>query len=201
MTAGAMGDAGAISFFPSKNLGGYGDGGMVLTQRDDIAESVRMLRVHGSKPKYYHKIVGYNSRLDAVQAAVLSVKLRHLDEWSETRRARARAYDRLFAGSAVATPKVRPGNTHIFHQYTVRVPDRDKLREHMSSKGVGTEVYYPVPLHLQECFASLGYKAGDLPEAERAAAECLSLPVYPELTEEQQRYVAGALLEYVEGRR
>jgi dTDP-4-amino-4,6-dideoxygalactose transaminase len=153
--------------------------------------------VHGSKPKYYHKIVGFNSRLDALQAAILNVKLDHLDDWSEARRSKAGRYNKLFEGSAVVTPAVDPANTHIYHQYTVRVPRRDDLRAHLASKEIGTEVYYPVPLHLQECFSSLGYKAGDFPEAERAAAECLSLPVYPELTDEQQDYVARSLLEFI----
>lgn len=196
-SAGTMGNSGALSFFPSKNLGGCGDGGMVLTQNDAVAEKVRLLRVHGSKPKYYHKIVGFNSRLDALQAAILSVKLRHLDAWSEGRRKKAMAYDKLFSGSPVVTPVIQPGNTHIFHQYTIRVRRRDDLRAHLASKSIGSEIYYPVPLHVQECFASLGYKAGDMPESERAAAECLSLPVYPELIEEQQNYVAETVLEFV----
>ncbi len=195
--AGTMGASGALSFFPSKNLGGYGDGGMVLTQRDDVAERLRLLRVHGSKPKYYHKIVGFNSRLDALQAAILNVKLGHLDGWSEARRAKAKRYDALFEGSAVVRPAVDAANTHIYHQYTIRVPQRDGLRAHLASKEIGTEVYYPVPLHLQECFSSLGYRAGDFPEAEKAAAECLSLPVYPELTDEQQDYVARSVLEFL----
>jgi dTDP-4-amino-4,6-dideoxygalactose transaminase len=195
--AGTMGTSGALSFFPSKNLGGYGDGGMALTQRDDVAERLRLLRVHGSKPKYYHKIVGFNSRLDALQAAILSVKLNHLDDWSEARRAKAGRYNKLFEGTAVVTPAVDAANTHIYHQYTVRVARRDELRAHLASKEIGTEVYYPVPLHLQECFSSLGYKAGDFPEAERAAGECLSLPVYPELTDEQQDYVARSVLEFI----
>ena len=195
--AGTMGSAGTLSFFPSKNLGGYGDGGMVLTRDDEVGERVRLLRVHGSKPKYYHKIVGFNSRLDALQAAVLSAKLRHLDRWSDGRRERARAYDRLFEGSPVVTPVIERGNTHIFHQYTVRVPRRDDLRSFLASKEIGTEIYYPVPLHLQECFRSLGYREGDLPESERAAKECLSLPVYPELSEEQQQFVAEGVLEFV----
>lgn len=195
--AGTMGTSGGLSFFPSKNLGAFGDGGMILTRHDDVAERLRLLRVHGSKPKYYHKIVGFNSRLDALQAAILSVKLRHLDAWSEGRRGRAARYDELFKDSPVVTPVVRPGNVHIFHQYTVRVPRRDDLRAHLASKNIGNEVYYPVPLHLQECFSSLGYKKGDLPISERAAAECLSLPVYPELTDGQQDYVAESVLEFV----
>jgi len=195
--AGTMGAAGTLSFFPTKNLGAYGDGGMVLTQDDEVGEKIRLLRVHGSKPKYYHKIVGFNSRLDALQAAIVSAKLMHLDRWTERRRENARAYNKLFEGSPVTTPVIRPGNTHTFHQYTIRAPRRDELRSHLASKDIGSEIYYPVPLHLQECFKSLGYKEGDLPESERAAKECLSLPVYPELTEEQLEYVAASVLEFV----
>ncbi len=197
--AGAMGSSGALSFFPSKNLGGCGDGGMILTQDDDTAETLRLLRVHGSKPKYHHKMVGFNSRLDALQAAVLHVKLGHLDDWSDGRRSRARAYDELFAKTAVRTPVIDVGNTHIFHQYTVRAPKRDELREYLSSREIGSEIYYPVPLHLQECFASLGYSEGDLPEAEAAVKECLSLPVYPELTDDQVEYVALEVRRFYEG--
>ncbi len=195
--AGTMGTSGALSFFPSKNLGACGDGGMILTRSDEIGEKVRLLRVHGAKPKYYHKIVGFNSRLDALQAAILHVKLAHLDEWSEGRRSKARAYDERFAGSGVVTPVIDEGNTHIFHQYTVRVPKRDELRGYLTDHDIGSEVYYPVPLHLQDCFSSLGYKRGDLPEAEKAAAECLSLPVYPELTDDQVSYVADTVLDFV----
>jgi dTDP-4-amino-4,6-dideoxygalactose transaminase len=195
--AGTMGASGGLSFFPSKNLGACGDGGMILTRHDDVAERLRLLRVHGSKPKYYHKIVGFNSRLDALQAAILAVKLRHLDTWSEGRRGRAARYNGIFKDSPVVTPVVRPENTHIFHQYTIRVQRRDELREHLASNDIGSEVYYPVPLHVQECFSSLGYKQGDLPESERAAAECMSLPVYPELTDEQQDYVGETVLEFV----
>jgi dTDP-4-amino-4,6-dideoxygalactose transaminase len=195
--AGTMGTSGGLSFFPSKNLGACGDGGMILTRHDDVAEKLRLLRVHGSKPKYYHKIVGFNSRLDALQAAILSVKLRHLDAWSEGRRGRAARYDELFKGSPVVTPVIEPGNTHIFHQYTIRVPRRDALRSHLAENDIGSEIYYPVPLHIQECFSSLGYKEGDLPESERAAKECMSLPVYPELTDEQQDYVAKTALGFL----
>jgi dTDP-4-amino-4,6-dideoxygalactose transaminase len=195
--AGTMGTAGTLSFFPSKNLGAYGDGGMVLTRNDDVGDKIKLLRVHGSRPKYYHKVVGFNSRLDALQAAILSAKLAYLDRWTEGRREKARAYDKLFEGSPVKTPVIESGNTHIFHQYTIRVPRRDDLRSHLASKDIGAEIYYPVPLHLQECFQSLGYREGDLPESERAAKECMSLPVYPELTVEQQEYVAAAVLEFV----
>jgi dTDP-4-amino-4,6-dideoxygalactose transaminase len=195
--AGTMGLAGTLSFFPSKNLGAYGDGGMVLTQDDEIGDRIRLLRVHGSRPKYYHKIVGFNSRLDAIQAAVLSAKLAHLDRWTQGRCQKAQAYDKFFESSPVVTPAIERGNSHIFHQYTIRVARRDDLRAHLASKDIGTEIYYPVPLHLQECFRSLGYKQGDMPESERAARECLSLPVYPELTADQQEYVASTVLEFV----
>jgi dTDP-4-amino-4,6-dideoxygalactose transaminase len=170
---------------------------MVLTQDDEIGDRIRLLRVHGSRPKYYHKIVGFNSRLDAIQAAVLSAKLAHLDRWTQGRRQKAQAYDKFFESSPVVTPAIERGNSHIFHQYTIRVARRDDLRAHLASKDIGTEIYYPVPLHLQECFRSLGYKQGDMPESERAARECLSLPVYPELTADQQEYVASTVLEFV----
>jgi dTDP-4-amino-4,6-dideoxygalactose transaminase len=195
--AGTMGTTGTLSFFPSKNLGAYGDGGMVLTRDDEMGDKIKLLRVHGSRPKYYHKIVGFNSRLDALQAAILSAKLEHLDRWTQGRRLKASAYDKFFEGSPVTTPVIERGNTHIFHQYTIRVKRRDDLRKHLASKDIGSEIYYPVPLHLQECFRSLGYKEGDLPESEKAAKECMSLPVYPELTDDQQEYVATSVLEFV----
>ncbi|MGH9840088.1 MAG: DegT/DnrJ/EryC1/StrS family aminotransferase [Blastocatellia bacterium] len=190
--AGTMGVISAFSFFPSKNLGGAGDGGMMTTDDDELAAKLRMLRVHGMEPKYYHRVVGINSRLDALQAAVLSVKLRHLDQWTEARQANAVRYEKLFAEAGVeevVRPKVHDDCRHIFHQYTIRCPRRDELKSVLQTAGIGSEVYYPVPLHLQECFAFLGHKPGDLPETERAAGECLSLPIYPELTAEQQQYV------------
>jgi dTDP-4-amino-4,6-dideoxygalactose transaminase len=199
--AGNMGDAGCFSFFPSKNLGGAGDGGLITTDDDDLAAKLRLLRVHGMDPKYYHKVVGVNSRLDALQAAVLGVKLKYVDQWNEARRRTAARYDRLFAEARieeVSPPRECAEMRHIYHQYTIRCVRRDELKSFLQRQGVGTEVYYPVPLHLQECFKSLGYREGDLPETERAAQECLSLPVYPELTAEQQTYVVEQILRFYE---
>jgi dTDP-4-amino-4,6-dideoxygalactose transaminase len=196
--SGSMSDFGCFSFFPSKNLGGAGDGGMVVTQNAELAEKVRLLKEHGSKPKYYHSIVGTNSRLDALQAAILRVKLRHLDRWSEGRAKNAALYDRLFEGSPVGRPFHDPRTRHIYNQYVIRSPKRDALRAFLTDRGIGTEVYYPVPLHLQKCFASLGYKEGDMPHSEAAAHETLALPIYPELTEDQIRYVAATVREFTE---
>ena len=196
ITTGTLGDACAFSFFPTKNLGAFGDAGMVVTPHAETAERLRKLRVHGGRQMYHHEEVGYNSRLDALQAAVLSVKLPHLPGWSAKRRENARFYDEALAGvEGVATPVVPPENESIFNQYTVRVPGgrRDALAAHLRDHGVGSGVYYPVPLHLQECFAYLGYRRGDFPESERAAEEVLSLPVYPELTESQREHVAASV--------
>ena len=200
--AGAMGDIGCFSFYPSKNLGGAGDGGMLTTDADATAERLRALRVHGSPVKYYHTMIGINSRLDSLQAAVLRVKLPHLDAWSDARGRNAARYDRLFeeAGLAgrVRLPQVRADARHIFNQYVVRVgPERDALAAHLRRQDIGTDVYYPVPLHLQECFRYLGYTEGDFPESERAARETLALPIYPELTGEQQEYVVAAIAEFL----
>ena len=197
--AGSIGHYGCFSFFPSKNLGGAGDGGMVVTQDADRAERVRVLRSHGGKPKYYHRVIGGNFRLDALQAAVVSAKLPHLDEWTAGRQRNAQRYDRLFtqAGAKVGLPKVAM-NRHIFNQYVIRSSKRDQLQAYLKQKGVGTEVYYPVPLHLQDCFAYLGQKAGSYPESEAAANETLALPVYPELTEAQARYVVECVAEFLE---
>jgi dTDP-4-amino-4,6-dideoxygalactose transaminase len=197
--AGSIGTLGCYSFFPSKNLGGFGDGGMIVTQDDDLAERLRLLRVHGGQQMYHHRWVGWNSRLDALQAAVLRIKLPHLDDWSEGRAANAARYDGWFAESGVLEsgqvrlPARAENCRHIFNQYTLRAKRRDELREHLKSEGIGHSVYYPVPLHLQECFRELGYKEGDLPEAERACREVISLPVYPELTREQQQRVVSAV--------
>jgi dTDP-4-amino-4,6-dideoxygalactose transaminase len=196
--AGSVGDFGCFSFFPSKNLGGAGDGGMVTAQDEALAERVRLLREHGAKPKYYHAIVGTNSRLDALQAAILRVKLQHLDRWSEGRARNAALYDSLFEGTGIGRPYHDPRTRHIYNQYVIRVDDRDGLRRHLTDRNVGHEVYYPVPLHLQQCFANLGYKAGDLPLAEAAARDTLALPIYPELTEEQIRYTAASVTEFTE---
>jgi len=192
--AGQFGGMCCFSFFPSKNLGAFGDAGMIVTDDPALAEACRILRGHGAQPKYYHKVIGGNFRLDALQAAILSVKLKHLDEWSAARRRNAARYDDLLAGSRVVVPKVRDGNVSIYNQYTLRAGDRrDALRDHLQKCGIGCEVYYPVPLHLQECFAYLGGKPGDCPAAEAAAKEVLSIPIYPELTREQQAYVASAI--------
>jgi dTDP-4-amino-4,6-dideoxygalactose transaminase len=196
--AGSMSDYGCFSFFPSKNLGAAGDGGMIVTQNAEYAERVRLLREHGSKPKYYHSMVGTNSRLDALQAAILRVKLKHLDRWSEARARNAALYDQLFEGAHVGRPWKDPRARHIYNQYVIRVPKRDELKKHLTERGVGTEIYYPVPLHLQKCFAMLGGKAGDLPQSEAAAAETLALPIYPELSEDQIRYVATCVREFTD---
>ncbi|MBV6522955.1 MAG: UDP-2-acetamido-2-deoxy-3-oxo-D-glucuronate aminotransferase [Gemmatimonadaceae bacterium] len=192
--AGETATIGTFSFFPSKNLGAYGDGGMMVTQSDEIATRLRRLRVHGGAKQYFHDEVGYNSRLDALQAAVLVAKLPHLAHWSAGRRANAAYYNSAFADvPEVTTPVVAPENESIFNQYTLRVDRRDELQAYLKSKGIGSAIYYPLPLHLQPCFAYLGYKEGALPEAERAAKEVLSLPIYPELTSEQLDEVAGTV--------
>jgi dTDP-4-amino-4,6-dideoxygalactose transaminase len=197
--AGSMGAIGCFSFYPSKNLGGAGDGGMLVTNDLEHARRLHMLRVHGEERKYFHKVVGLNSRLDALQAAVLRVKLPHLDAWTGARQRNAQQYELMFGDAGIADkidlPFVRAGARHIFHQFVIRVRDgrRDALREHLRVRGVGTDVYYPVPLHLQECFAFLGYKDRDFPIAEAAAQETLALPVYPELTAEQQDYVVSSI--------
>ena len=192
--AGEIATIGTFSFFPSKNLGGYGDGGMMVTQDDALAERLRRLRVHGGLKTYYHDEVGFNSRLDALQAAVLRAKLPHLEQWSEGRRRNAAYYTEAFADlPQVTTPFVDPNNTSIFNQYTIRAERRDELQAHLNASKIGNSIYYPLPLHLQPCFAYLGYKEGALPESERAATEVLSLPVYPELTRAQLDDVVGAV--------
>lgn len=192
----SIGRLGTLSFFPSKNLGAFGDAGMIVTNDVELGDRLRILREHGSKPKYYHKWIGGNFRLDALQAAVLRIKLRHLDAWSKKRQENARRYDAMFAGTKVVTPKIAKGNVSIYNQYCIRVPNRDKLREHLNAQGIGNEVYYPVPLHMQECFKHLGGKAGDLPVSEKAAAEVLAIPIYPELTEAQQQRVAETIINF-----
>ncbi len=196
--SGSMCDFGTFSFFPSKNLGGAGDGGMMVTQNAELAEKARMLCNHGAKPKYYHSLVGTNSRLDALQAAILRVKLRHLDRWSERRAQNAALYNRLFEGSKVGRPHHDTRTRHIYNQYVIRVPNRDALKKHLAEKNIGCEVYYPVPLHVQKCFAHLGYKPGDMPVSEAAALETLALPIYPELTEDMIRHVAQTVRDFVE---
>ena len=195
--AGSFGDVGCLSFFPTKNLGAFGDAGMCVTDDAALAERMAVLRVHGGKPKYYHALIGGNFRIDELQAAVLNVKLPHLDEWTAARQRNAAFYDAAFAcarlGGALRTPHVRPGVRHIFNQYAVRVHGRDALRQQLADAGVGTEIYYPVPLHLQQCFAYLGHRAGDYPLSEQAAAETLALPIYPELSETQLQYVVDSI--------
>jgi dTDP-4-amino-4,6-dideoxygalactose transaminase len=192
--AGAVATIGTFSFFPSKNLGGYGDGGMIVTQDEALATRLRRLRVHGGLKTYFHDEVGFNSRLDTLQAAVLLAKLPHLEQWSAARRRNAAYYDAAFAGlSEVKTPSVDPQNVSIYNQYTLRVERRDDLQSHLKSRGIGHSVYYPLPLHLQPCFAYLGYREGACPESEGAAKEVVSLPIYPELTEGQLDEVVGAV--------
>jgi dTDP-4-amino-4,6-dideoxygalactose transaminase len=197
--AGSMGTAGCFSFFPSKNLGAFGDGGLVTTNDDQLAREVRLLRNHGAEPKYFHSRIGGNFRLDALQAAVLRVKLPHLSRWAGMRRGNADRYTRLIqeAGLSgqIVTPVEPPGRRHVYNQYVVRVPNRDRVRAHLAEQGIGTEIYYPVPFHLQDCFAPLGHHRGDFPEAEAAADSTLALPVYSELTVDQQRAVVSALAE------
>lgn len=198
--AGSIGAIGCFSFFPSKNLGAFGDAGMCTATDDALAEKLRVLRVHGGKPKYYHQLVGGNFRLDEIQAAVLNVKLKHLDAWTAARQRNADLYDRLFRQAGlterVGLPARTPGYRHIFNQYVVRVSDRDRLREHLAKHHIGTEIYYPVPLHIQKCFADLGGKTGDCPESERAALETVALPVYPELVPQQLEYVVDVIKQF-----
>ena len=196
--AGSIGTTGCFSFFPSKNLGGMGDGGMVVTQDSELADRLAQCRNHGSKPKYYHRWVGANFRLDTIQAAGLIVKLKHLDDWSAKRRANADRYNEHFADfERVITPTVRDYNVTIYNQYVIRVPRRDELQAFLTDNGIGTAIYYPLSLHQQECFASLGYAAGDFPESEKAAAETLAIPIYPELSDEQICYVADKIKEFL----
>ncbi|MGN7175941.1 transcriptional regulator [Paenibacillus sp. FSL R5-0490] len=198
-SVGELGTAATYSFFPTKNLGAYGDGGMIVTDNDDVAEKCRVIRVHGSKPKYYHHVLGYNSRLDELQAAVLNVKFPHLDTWSEMRRKNADTYTSLLkekVGDHVVTPVEKEGNYHVFHQYTLRVENRDELQKYLQEQGVSTMIYYPLPLHVQPVFQELGYKEGDLPITEKAAKEALSLPMFPELKREQQEYVVEKIAEF-----
>ena len=223
---GTIGDIGCFSFFPSKNLGCYGDGGLVTTDDDDLAFKLKIKRVHGGEPKYYHKVIGGNFRLDAIQAAVLRVKLPHLDKWSEQRRKNAETYNKFFIESGLAeetgkikfdnknkvlipkaiykseirNPKSEIRNYHIYNQYIIRVEKRDELRKFLSDKDIGTEIYYPVPFHLQECFADLKYKKGDFPLSEQAGDTTIALPIYPELSPEQQKFVVEKIKEFISGK-
>ncbi len=198
--SGAIGDVGAYSFFPTKNLGGAGDGGMITTSSQERAERLMKLRVHGGRERYYHDEVGYNSRLDEVQAAVLRVKLRHLDGWNRERTKVAGLYNQgLSRVNEVVTPRVPKDRTHIYHQYVIRAQRRDELKAHLEASSIGAMIYYPVPLHLQKCFAFLGYKQGDLPETEKAAAEVLALPIFAELSETEVAEVCAAIGSFYKG--
>lgn len=200
--AGTIGDLGCFSFFPSKNLGGFGDGGLVCTNSEELAGKLRMLRVHGESTKYYHDLTGLNSRLDALQAAVLSVKLKYLENWCAARIERARTYGELFAAgelvskSIIAVPAVPSDKSHVFNNYCIRVQRRDELRQFLAEAGIQSEIYYPLPLHLQKCFATCGYRRGDFPHAELAAAQILALPLYPELTAAQQDKIIRRIADF-----
>jgi dTDP-4-amino-4,6-dideoxygalactose transaminase len=193
---GSFGDVACFSFYPTKNLGAYGDGGMVTTNNSEIAERVDVLRRQGGKTKYHHEVLGFNSRLDELQAALLRVKLRHLDDWQAERRRVAARYDELLGSREVKTPWVRPDVTHVYHQYTLQVARRDELQGFLEERGIGTMIYYPVPLHLQGLYDDLGYTEGSLPVSEQAAHQVLSLPIYPELTEDQIQTVVQAIDEF-----
>jgi dTDP-4-amino-4,6-dideoxygalactose transaminase len=201
---GGIGVFGCFSFFPSKNLGAFGDAGLLTTNDDARAERARLLRTHGMKPKYYHHLVGANFRMDALQAAVLRVKAPHLASWTDGRRANAARYRRAFRAAgldlSVTLPDEPADRAHIYNQFVIRTPERDGLKRHLDERGIGNEIYYPVPFHLQPCFADLGYRRGDFPHAERAAAECLAIPIYGELTEAQQASVVGAIGGFVRQR-
>jgi dTDP-4-amino-4,6-dideoxygalactose transaminase len=196
--AGKIGDFGCFSFYPTKNLGAFGDAGMIVTDNPLLAEKVRLLRVHGSQPKYFHKMIGINSRLDTIQAAILLVKLKYLEKWTAERQRKAKRYEALFQNllssvKGLELPAVQFQNRHIFHQYVIRVPERDRLRQYLAEEGIGTDIYYPVPLHLQECYSFLKYRRGDLPVSEKASEEVLALPIYPELTEDHQNAVVNRI--------
>lgn len=201
-TVGGIGALGCFSFFPSKNLGAFGDAGLIVTNDGTVAARARLMRVHGMEPKYFHHLVGGNFRMDELQAAVLRVKAPHLAAWTEARRLNAARYVRMFneagMGERLTMPVEPPGYRHIFNQFVVRTADRDGLKRHLDARGIGNEIYYPVPFHLQRCFANLGYHSGDFPHAERAASESLAIPIYGELTVEQQQAVVGAIAEHVQ---
>ena len=201
---GSIGACGCFSFFPSKNLGGAGDGGMVTSNDPELADRVSLLRVHGSRRKYYYDIIGFNSRLDALQAAILRVKLRHLTEWTEQRRRNAGRYRELFSTAGllgqVTLPKEPAGCYHVYNQFVIRVADRDALREHLRQDGIPTEIYYPLPLHLQPAFQYLGYQSGAFPESESASQQVLALPIFPELTEENQAAVVNSIADFYRSR-
>ena len=194
--SGSLGDLGCFSFFPSKNLGGMGDGGMVTCNSKELEELIHMLRIHGGRPKNYHATLGINGRLDTIQASILIKKLEHLDDWCDKRRQKASYYTEKMKGFDLVTPKIMSFNKHVFHQYVIRVKERDGLMEHLQANNIGCAVYYPVPQHLQECMADLGYKEGDLPETEKAAKETLALPIFPEITEGEQDYVIESIKDF-----
>ena len=196
--AGQIGDLGCFSFYPTKNLGAFGDAGMTVTDNPALAEKVKLLRVHGSQPKYFHKAIGMNSRLDTIQAAILLVKFKYLEKWTAERQKKAGRYQRLFEDllpsvKGLELPAVQYQNRHIFHQYVIRVPERNRLKQFLAAEGIGTDVYYPVPLHLQECYSFLNNRRGDFPNSEKASEEVLALPIYPELTEDQQGMVVNRI--------
>jgi dTDP-4-amino-4,6-dideoxygalactose transaminase len=206
--AGSLGDMAAFSFYPTKNLSAYGEAGLVTTNNADLADRARMLRVHGMRERYFHEEIGWNCRLDTIQAAVLLVKLRHIERWNQQRQERAALYNELFQQQGlvengpypdhgVVLPYVDPRGTHVFHQYVIRAPRRDALRAFLAERGIGSEVYYPLPLHLQKCFANLSYAPGAFPESERAAKEVLALPIFPELTQEEQERVVTAIAAFL----
>lgn len=196
--AGSMGDCGTVSFFPGKNLGAFGDAGMVLTNNSKINENLRILRNQGNKDKYYHLMLGYNNRMDTIQAAILSVKLKYLDGWNRKRQENAQYYNKQFEGLKIKAPFVAAYNTHIYHQYLLRLQiSSDKLIAHLRGKGIDTRVFYPVPLHLQKCFKYLGYKKGDFPVSEKASLQTLAIPVYPDLSKEELGYIINSIKEFL----
>ena len=195
--SGSIGDLGCFSFFPSKNLGGLGDGGMITCNSDDLEELIYMLRIHGGKPKNYYSIIGINGRLDTIQASVLIKKLGHIEPWCEKRREKASYYTERMKGLDLVTPEIMSFNKHVFHQYVIRTKERDRLMEHLTANNIGCAVHYPVPQHLQKCLSHLGYKEGDMPEAEGATREILSLPIFPEITKEEQDYVIGTINDFL----
>jgi dTDP-4-amino-4,6-dideoxygalactose transaminase len=199
--AGASGRVGCFSFYCSKNLGAYGEAGSITTNDDRLAEELRALREHGQSTRYYHPVVGYNARLDEIQAAILRIKLRRLPEWNNRRRALAKNYDKLLAGSGVMTPEIPRGESHVFYVYAIRVPGgrRDDLRKYLGERGIGTQIHYPVPIHLQQSAEFLGYRQGDLPVTERLASEVLSIPMYPELTDDQVDRVTTSIRAFMKG--
>jgi dTDP-4-amino-4,6-dideoxygalactose transaminase len=194
--AGSIGDTGCFSFFPTKNLGAFGDGGLITTNDEKLYEKIKLLRVHGSRKKYYHELIGHNSRLDEIQAAILRVKLKYLDNWIERRIEIAKIYSEGLKDLDVTVPEVKPYLRHVYHQYVIRTKHRDELQEYLSNKGIGTAIYYPLPLHLQECYKDLGYREGDLPEAEKASKEVIALPMWPELTNEEVNYIVESIREF-----